>query len=171
MIKLNSLPRDEAFTPIKYIKSVREVFKYVIDIDPCSTEFGNSRIKARIFYSKEQNGLDKTWYGNVYLNCPFSRGNLPIWTRELITRYKNSFITQAIQLVPNDTSTNWFQQMMKFSKLACLVNERLSFINSENKYIGESNRFGSVFFYLGNNKQEFVKEFEKHGVIVNNFNF
>jgi hypothetical protein len=41
-----------------------------IDLDPASSRLANKVIRARRIYTKHSNGLDKPWFGRVYLNPP-----------------------------------------------------------------------------------------------------
>lgn len=48
-------------TPQDIIEAARHVLGGAIDLDPASSEFFNSRVRARRFYSLEDDGLRKSW--------------------------------------------------------------------------------------------------------------
>lgn len=162
-------PKDEKFTPLKYIISVREVFtgmsKGTIDLDPCSTWGANAIIKAAKYYDKEKNGLLFPWHGKVFLNPPYSRGNLDIWPERLKNQYENGICIEAILLVPNSTDTKWFQSLLNQERLVCLTDHRIRFLNEYRNMLTNS-EFGNAFVYFGKNEEAFIKEFSKHGTIV-----
>lgn len=59
---------NEWYTPIKYIELARDVLGE-IDIDPATSEFGQSRIQAKKHYTKETDGLkeENDWCGWMWL--------------------------------------------------------------------------------------------------------
>lgn len=166
-----STPKDEKYTPTKYINSVKKVFGGEIDLDPYSNKLANSRIQAKDFFSCENLGMtghDYTWWGNVFVNPPYSRGNLNIAVSKMQYEFDNNRIQQGILLVPNSTEAKWFQHLWKYP--ICFTDHRISFIiwdDLRNKFIIEDNpENGSCFVYFGQNKLEFYFEFRKYGHIV-----
>ena len=92
---------DEYQTPKKYIKAAIEVMGS-IDLDPACSDLNYQRLKKYIKNYYSENGLDLIWQGNIWLNPPYSKPNLTIWTRQLLVNgpdYK-----QLIYLVPSYTS-------------------------------------------------------------------
>src|SRR5258707_11189392 len=63
---------DEWFTPRDIIKAARAALG-AIDLDPASHPHPQSWIRARTFYTKEQDGLARAWRGRTWLNPPYSR--------------------------------------------------------------------------------------------------
>lgn len=62
----------EWYTPQRYIEMAREVMG-TIDLDPASNAIAQEWIKARVFYSQEEDGLSQEWFGNVWINPPYGR--------------------------------------------------------------------------------------------------
>ena len=61
---------DEWYTPISIINRVHLLLGR-IDFDPASDSFGNSRIQANRFLTKEDNGLLTSWTGKtMFINPP-----------------------------------------------------------------------------------------------------
>jgi len=149
------------YTPIKCINSAREVMGS-IDIDPASSDTAQKKIKANKYYTRETNGLDKKWTGNVWLNPPYSMPEIKLFIDKLLVEYESGNVKQAIVLTNNSTDTQWFHSLSKFP--FCLTKGRLSFWNSEGETLAA--RQGQSLFYLGNNVDKFVDNFKQFGVVV-----
>lgn len=165
---MKSQPKDEKFTPLKYITSIREVLG-IIDLDPFSCEKANKRIKAVCFLDEEINAYTQNWFGNIFANPPYSRGHLAFTSAYLITQYQIGNVKEAIYLAPNSTEQKWFQRLLKQDFPVCLTDHRIAFINglTERSIIEENPENGSAFFYLGKNPMKFYEVFKKWGAIVN----
>lgn len=173
-----SLPSDEKFTPKIYIRSVKKVFGGTIDLDPASSEIGNKRIGATHFYSLTDDGLNHNWHGKVFLNPPYSKGNLIRWTNAILEEYeigittgRSEGISEGILLVPNWTDAKWFQALWHYP--ICFTDHRIRYYiyNEFNGkfYIAPNPEGGSCFVYFGKDIYTFAHEFEKHGHIVNRY--
>ena len=66
---------NEYYTPSRFIESARKVMGG-ITLDPASCAIANKTVKADTFYTKEDNGLILPWSGKVWMNHPFSKGEL-----------------------------------------------------------------------------------------------
>lgn len=66
----------EYYTPVRFINSARKVMG-VIDLDPASCEAANKSIMALNIFTKDDDGLSKPWFGKVWMNHPFSKGEYP----------------------------------------------------------------------------------------------
>lgn len=61
---------DMWYTPLEVITRAKRVLG-PIDLDPASDEFGNARVGARYFITREMDGLLTPWVsGTVFLNPP-----------------------------------------------------------------------------------------------------
>lgn len=65
----------ELYTPVEIVELAREVMGE-IDLDPASCEIANQVVQADVYYTKEDNGLTKPWFGRVFMNHPFHKGEL-----------------------------------------------------------------------------------------------
>ena len=72
---VNNSGNQEHYTPRRFTDSARVVMGS-IDLDPASNEVANSWIQANTFYSLENQGLDKEWTGNVWMNPPYDSKSL-----------------------------------------------------------------------------------------------
>lgn len=158
----NNSGENEWYTPPEFIESARCVMGS-IDLDPASSELANEIIKAPTFYTKETNGLDKIWEGNVWLNPPYGQ---PIITEfaEAVINNINDY-EQAIILVNNATETNWLQGMMKICDAICFPKSRIKFFDKSGDQSSAPLQ-GQVILYIGDNFEIFISEFERYGLCM-----
>jgi len=153
---------NEWYTPEKFIEAAR-ITMTSIDLDPASSELANRTVKANRFFTKETNGLNKTWSGNVWLNPPYEQPLMNQFAEKLISERKN--INQAIMLVNNATETRWFQAMAKQADCFCFTETRIKFLDKEGKPNGSPLQ-GQVFLYFGNERESFLQNFSKFGLVM-----
>lgn len=154
----------EWYTPAEYIEAARRVMG-TIDIDPASSETAQEVIKAKKFFTKETDGLLPIWAGNLWLNPPYSIPEIELFIGKAVQHFQEGKVKQAIILTNNSTDTAWFHLLTQYP--FCLTSGRIQFWNAEGKTL--STRQGQVFFYLGSNVTEFVKEFSEFGVVVRSY--
>lgn len=152
----------ESYTPEQYIESARLIMGS-IDTDPASNEFANQIIKASTYYTSENNGLDKSWYGNVFLNPPYKQPDIKLFIEKLIQEYESQRVKQAILLTNNNTDTRWFALASRISTALCFTFGRINFYKNDGSISQPTN--GQTFFYFGKNRESFIYEFSKYGLI------
>lgn len=145
---------EEWYTPQHIIDSVIELFGE-IDLDPCSNSKVNPNVKAREYYTQNDNGLEKPWHGKVYMNPPYGRV-ISDWVEKVCSEYECGNLTDAILLLPARTDTAWMAKVREFPR--CYVRGRLKFSGSEN-----SAPFPNVVVYMGSSTNDFIDVFSKHG--------
>ena len=152
----NNSQDDEWYTPAKYIELAREVMG-TIDLDPASNDFANETVRANTFFTEEMNGLEQGWFGNVWLNPPYSSALIQKFAEKVV---ENEF-KQAIILVNNATETAWFEKMVEGASAIVFHKGRIKF----NKRDGQhgSPLQGQAFIYYGSNPEQFLKVFSKIG--------
>lgn len=151
----------EWYTPKEIIGSAIKIMGK-IDTDPASCDEANKIINAENFHTKETNGLNKNWTGNVWLNPPYSMPDVKLFTQKAIFEYEKGNINQALVLVNNATDTDWFQSLFDYP--ICFFDGRVKFWNPDKNNLGA--RQGQAIFYLGKHINEFINEFGKYGVIL-----
>lgn len=150
-------------TPKEIIDAARRVLGD-IDLDPASNPKANEVIGAKVFYTKEDDGLSQEWYGRIWLNPPYS--NKPPFENSVIQRFANklaeSNFEAAIVLVNNSTETQFFQTFAQFSDAICFTDRRVNFLHGETNKAGRSG-CGSAIFYYGRDVEKFCDEFSAFG--------
>jgi len=151
-------------TPLEFIQSARQVMGN-IDIDPASNEQANKIIKAKIFYTARDDGLDKSWPGNIWMNPPYAQPLITEFCKKLVGKYESNEIEQACVLVNNATETSWFQGMLGVCKCVCFPKGRIKFIDKEGNPTGTPLQ-GQAILYFGQNEGRFSQEFSKYGLVL-----
>ena len=164
---LTSSKSDEYYTPEEIIIAARKLMGG-IDLDPATSLLAQQWIKAQVFYRKHQNGMEKPWFGRLWLNPPYSRKNLAkqiygagAWFEKAWAEYCMGNVTQAVCLGRGDSDG-----------LRLLMNEcyfvdcsRIPFID-EYGNIRDRPVPGSKLFYLGKNTDDFIDLFRPFGLIL-----
>ena len=154
---------NDWYTPPEIIALVREVMGS-IDCDPASSDAAQKTIGATTYFTKETNGLEQPWTGNVFLNPPYSHPETTNFINRAITVIGKRECTQIICLTNNATDTTWFHALLHASKIICLPKTRLKFYNSNAETLGA--RQGQVLFYWGDESQKFIDQFSTIGACL-----
>ena len=155
---------DEWYTPKDYIEAARTVMGE-ITVDPASTQEAQEIIRAKVFYTKEDDSLRDgcAWNGCVWLNPPYSTPLINRFVTKLINEYDAGNVTQAIILTNNSSDTKWFHDLLSQFP-ACFTRGRVQFWRPDNSTFGA--RQGQTLFYLGDNISSFVSIFSSVGKVV-----
>lgn len=138
---------DEYQTPRKYVEAARLVMG-TIDLDPASSAINSKRLQISSHYTKENSAFESKWFGNVWLNPPYSKPNLTKFTNQVINSYVvRSEIDQLIYLIPSSTSEKWYQSCLKYASAICLPDHRIDFLL--NGVYQTAPRMSNTFFYFG----------------------
>jgi phage N-6-adenine-methyltransferase len=171
---------NEWYTPARYIEAARRVMNG-IDLDPASCLEANRIVKAKRYFTTEDDGLQHDWIAdNVWLNPPYGRENdenavankgrrlgggksiVTLFVKKLLDAYCNNQVQQAILLVTTDTDAGWFQPLWSYP--ICFANHRVLFIRPGMPTQGQF--FGTCFVYLGANESAFIEHFSEFGCIA-----
>ena len=157
----NNSGENEWYTPECYIESARLVMGS-IDLDPASSEIANQTVNANLFYTQEEDGLSKEWFGNIWMNPPYSQ---PLIFQFISKLVESNQVNQAIVLVNNGTETKWGQLLMKHSSAVCFHQGRIRFVDKYGN-LGDAPLQGQMICYLGSEVNNFVNEFNQYGTIL-----
>lgn len=92
---------DEWETPQQLFDSLNDEFGFTLD--PCCTK---ENAKCEKFYTIEDDGLSKSWYGDVvFMNPPYGRG-IGHWVKKAFDESKNG--TTVVCLIPARTDTSYW---------------------------------------------------------------
>lgn len=162
---LVSSDSTEWYTPKEYVNAARQVMGS-IDVDPASNDMANVVVRAAMYYTKETNGYDKPWHGNVWLNPPYGydgkRPNQSRWTQRLIEQFQAGTTQQAILLVNSKTGDRWFQPLYDYP--ICFPAHRIKFWTPNGVQVGTP--MSSAIVYLGPNIEKFYNVFHRFGRVV-----
>lgn len=153
----------EWFTPPEYIAAAREVMGE-IDLDPASSDAAQKAIKAKTYYTAQQDGLSKRWFGRVWLNPPYNMPLIDLFIDRVVTEYEGNVVSAAIVLTNNSTDTGWFHKLIKFP--FCLTRGRIPFWNGDDHL---ATRQGQALFYLGDNPDLFAAKFKQFGAVLKEY--
>jgi hypothetical protein len=162
MVAPDDYSGDEWYTPIEYINAAREVLG-TIDLDPASCLAAQALVKARQIYTVDDDGLQQSWRGRVWLNPPYSMPLIQKFVKRLIDHYESGDVTAAIILTNNCTDACWFHSLLE-SYPACFTRGRIPFWRPGQSTF--ATRQGQAFFYLGPTPARFVGSFSQFGIVV-----
>lgn len=125
----NNSGNNEWYTPKEYIEIARKVMGS-IDCDPASSGVANKIVQAKTFYTEQDNGLNQTWQGNVWMNPPYAQPLINLFADKLIQELDGGNIKQACVLVNNATETNWFQTMAQRANAIWFIKGRIKYLDN-----------------------------------------
>lgn len=149
---------NEWYTPSEYIEAARSVMGE-INLDPASSEIANKTVKADHIYTVEDNGLEKPWFGNVWLNPPYATDLIGKFAEKVVNELGN--INQAIVLVNNATETEWFYGMVTNATAVCFPKSRVKFYTPDGKTGAPLQ--GQAIIYFGEYVNRFINVFDEKG--------
>lgn len=155
---------DESYTPAKYLDLAREVLGE-IDLDPASCEVAQKTVRAKRWFSKQQNGLGRPWTAKaVWLNSPYSFPAVGDFQAKFVGDHAARYFASGLTLVNNATETAWFQQLLKHFPV-CFPDHRISFVNAQGVEMTQ-NRQAQAFFYAGPKLPLFRRTFGQIGKVM-----
>lgn len=153
---VNNSKDDEWYTPEQYIEAARFVMGS-IDLDPASNDFANETVKAAVYYDEAMNGLERDWYGNIWLNPPYSSALIQQFAEKLTS----STFEQAIVLVNNATETGWFRRLADEADAVLFTTGRIKYRKRDGEH--GTPLQGQAFLYYGNQPETFLRVFGQFG--------
>ena len=110
----------EWYTPVEVFKAIGLYY----DLDPCSPGPDIAPwIPAKFHFTIKDNGLDKQWFGKVYMNPPYG-SDTPLWLAKLAGH------GDGIALVFARTDTRWFHEYIPRAEAICFIKGRIQFIDA-----------------------------------------
>ncbi|ELY68869.1 DNA N-6-adenine-methyltransferase [Natrinema versiforme] len=93
------------------------------DLDPASGAESSPIAETR--YTKADDGLSKAWFGNVWLNPPWStngNGNAKHrWLQKARSEAARDAVDRVVVLIPSDTGAHWFHDHVLEADAVCFV--------------------------------------------------
>ncbi len=106
---------DDWATPPEFVAAlVREFGPF--DLDPCATD---ATAKADAYFTLAEDGLVQPWFGQVFVNPPYS-APAP-WIEKAIREVDEGRASRVFLLLPNATDSRWFhEQVLRCCKVRFL---------------------------------------------------
>lgn len=154
----------EWYTPAKYLEGVRELLGE-IDLDPASNDTANRIVRAKRYFSANDDGLALDWFGRVFVNPPYGKseehGSLAgAFCNKAMAEYESGNVQACVILVNSLHSQNWQAALYEYA--VCFVDHRIQFISGD----GEENKnptFQNILVYLGPERTRFAQVFSRFG--------
>ena len=177
----HSCDSPEWYTPGAFVEAARRVMGG-IDLDPASHEEANATVKAKQFYTEEDDGLAQRWSGRVFVNPP--SGLVAQFWGVLMGAWQHGEIEQAIWIGYSLEQLQTLQSLNFPSPIEhsiCIPKRRIAFVENEAKRLARvakltamgktpnkksSPSHGNYVTYLGPSPSKFVTEFGGFGVVV-----
>lgn len=132
-------------TPPDLVKKLGE-----FDLDPCSP-INPPFVHAKNNFTVKENGLNKIWFGRVYMNPPYGKG-MEMWIEKL----KNHGNGIALIFARTETKV-FFNFIWDHADAVLFVKGRIKFFNLEGKQVGTPGA-PSVFIAYGKENAKALKE-------------
>ncbi len=118
---------NEWYTPTEIIEAARAVMGG-IDLDPASSAVANEKyVRATRFFTRDDDGLSRLWYGRVWMNPPYAAKLIGRFVERLLEQP----VEQAVVLVNNGTETKWGQALLAAASAVCLPARRIRFLDPD----------------------------------------
>jgi len=176
----HSMDTPEWYTPANYVEAARSCMGS-IDLDPASHEEANRTVKAMLFYTEAEDGLARSWYGNVFVNPPGGK----------VAAFWDHFCRQAMHGMTQGVWIGYsLEQLQTLQGVTtawpldfsfCIPSRRIAFVENEAK---RDERFaklraagkkpneksspshGNYIVYFGYRKEAFRDAFSQFGKVV-----
>ena len=116
-------------TPIELLEALYRVFKR-FDLDPCAPRKSRTRVKARVHFTEDDDGLALPWHGTVFVNPPYGRG-LAAWVAKARREVEERRARTVVALLPARPDTAYWHDHVAGRAVVYFLRGRLRFSGSE----------------------------------------
>lgn len=153
---------DDWYTPVEWTRFARQVL-VKIDLDPFSSDKANKIVKAKQFFTIEDDALRQSWNADtVWMNPPYTRGLVSQATDKFIEEFSLGHFKAGIILINNMTDTRWYGRLYEHAHAVCNLIGRISFENAAGQAVSGNTRGQSIFLFAN-------KKYGPHGQIKRRF--
>ena len=119
---------DQWATPQNFYDNLNKEFNF--NLDPCADKHNH---KCNMYYSKNDDGLSKTWSGyRVFCNPPYGRNETGKWCKKAYEEVFNGDCELVVMLLPARTDTKWFHEYCYGKAEIRFIKGRLKFGDGKN---------------------------------------
>lgn len=112
-------------TPKKLLEALYRVFSR-FDLDPCAPRKSRTRVKARVHFTADDNGLALPWHGTVFVNPPYGRG-LAAWVAKARREVDEGRAKTVVALLPARPDTAYWHSHVASRAVVYFLRGRLRF--------------------------------------------
>lgn len=116
--------RQDWETPQDLYNKLNEEFNF--DLDPCAN---SENAKCPVYFSENENGLKKKWFGNVFMNPPYGR-KMGEWIEKAYLESLKG--VTVVCLLPSRTDTIWWHDFIMRASEIRFIKGRLKFGKNPN---------------------------------------
>lgn len=154
---------NEWYTPADIVERARTVLGE-FDCDPASCEAANAVVRAKCFYTKEDDGLSQPIVGRIFANPPYEHPLIDRFVEKIVAAYEAGAVTAAVILVNNATDTAWWHRAARTATAVCFKVGRVKFWTSQGN-TGQPLQ-GQCIFYFGPDVDLFAEHFGVIGTVM-----
>jgi hypothetical protein len=138
------------------------------DVDPASG--AESQPIAETRYTIEDNGLEQSWEGDVWLNPPFAdkpstgEGKREKWLKKARSEVQRPEVRTVTTLLPVDVSTNWFHEHVVEADVICFLDHRPEFEGNKAEASGNTS-FAIQIAVYGDAPEALIEALEQFGAV------
>lgn len=112
---------DDWSTPQDFFDELNTEFNF--NLDPCASDTNH---KCQNYFTKEQNGLTKSWeHYTIFCNPPYGR-DIKYWVEKAYNEFLKGDTT-VVMLLPARTDTKWFHDYIYSKAEIRFIKGRLKF--------------------------------------------
>lgn len=117
--------KDLWATPAHIFEKLNDEFFF--DLDPCCLP---DTAKCAFYFTPTEDGLSRSWRGfNVFVNPPYSRGNIDKWVKKCFEEGSHDD-TMVVALLPVSTSADWWHDYIIGKAEIRFINKRVRFVGA-----------------------------------------
>jgi phage N-6-adenine-methyltransferase len=138
------------------------------DVDPASGAESTPIAETR--YTVDENGLEQSWEGGIWLNPPFgdkssfAESKREDWLVKARQEVNRDEVRTVTVLLPVDTSTSWFHEHVVEASIICFLNGRIEFEGEKAEATGNTS-FASSLAVFGDPPEELANVLEDIGAV------
>lgn len=139
----------EWYTPAWITENVRAMYGGVIDLDPMTSEQANGLVGAENFYTKDQDGLSKSWFGKVWINPPYDTPTMTRVVEKIHTEIVRGDVKTITMITNTATETVWCRKALDLCSAAVFLTKRIKFIDGRTMKEQDSPLQGQMLTIFG----------------------